>query len=117
MPPLPLGNMEAVATSKTPHPQAQAWTIPGVKTPANTPLPIFTAELNFFFILNLKLLEGTTAPPKVKVKRKNFVRANGARTTHGEGIKRRNGAAAASAVFAEQILRRMYPAGKGQIAK
>ena len=52
MPPWPFGNIELVATSKTPQPHAQAWTTPGTAIIANKPPPIFTAvELFFFFFI------------------------------------------------------------------
>ena len=35
IPPAPSGNIELVATSKTPHPQAQPWAAPGARTTAN----------------------------------------------------------------------------------
>ena len=66
MPPWPLGNIELVPTPNTPQPQAQAWTTPGVKIPANKPLLIFTVvEFNFIFVFKLQSYE-TPQPAGLK---------------------------------------------------
>jgi len=54
MPPDPLGNIDLVATSKTPQPHAQAWTTLGASIPTNKPQLTFTAAELFLFLFIFK---------------------------------------------------------------
>ena len=57
-PPVSSGNIELVATSKTPHPQAQPWAAPGARTTANRATESAISKTFLIFILLKSWLQG-----------------------------------------------------------